>query len=319
MSSTEEVVTGEFIRIGSNPGVQPGDGLVSISFESKVELYTTAGLEFRAGLKEIVLRDSYSSSLASGLDLLLDRNISTNTFTRAAISIPIEITPRSNIISAQLNFTAASDILITDSFNIIPMLATNVRNLLPGFNYPYIQDTAPITTFMPGAISSGTAFSVDITNIIIKFISDPGFLPGYYKTMVIEPDAAVSADSSVRISNTISMDIIYEEITSGIIFKVGVHIDPATGIASFKTKNILFDSMNPENRTVIKFGVYLKKSGFKNKDIELSASELKKIGIGKCVDEDLIIDETELCYFVVSSTGVGTFVEGPFDCAFSLP
>lgn len=317
--SIEEVTTGEFIRIGSNPGVQPGSGLVSIGFESKVELYTTAGLEFRTGLKEIVLRDFYSSSLVSGSDFALARNVATNEFTRVAFSIPIEITPRSNIISASLTFVAASDFSVTDSFNIIPLIATNVRNLLPGFNYPYIQDTAPITTFMPGELSSGSSFTVDITNIIIKFISDSGFLPGYYKTMVIEPDASVSVDSSVNISNSIIMNIIYEEITSGIIFKVGVHIDPTTGIASFRTKNILFDSMNPENRTVIKFGVYLKKSGFKNKDIEIGSSELKKIGIGKCVDEDLLIDETELCYFIVSSTGVGTFVEGPFDCAFSLP
>ena len=115
------------------------------------------------------------------------------------------------------------------------------------------------------------------------------------------------------------INILYEEITTGVIFKIGVSIDPMTGIASFKTKNILYDALNTENRTTIKFGVYLKKSGFRNQDVTLGIDELKKIGLGSCYDPNLIPEEGSQCYFVVSTTGVGTFVEGPFDCAFKLP
>jgi len=318
-SISESVDFGQFIRIGSNPSMQPGSGSVAVSFESKQEIMTQAGLVYEVVLKELVARDSYSSGMASTGSFGLSRVVSTNEISRAAISLPIGITPRTNIVSATLNFTAGSAILSTDSFNIIPIQITNADNLVPGYNYPYIQDVSVLTNFIPGALSTGSTFSVDITNIVIKYLSDPGFLPGYYKALVIEPDLDVSVDSSIILSGSITMDIIYEDITTGVIFKIGVSVDSSTGIASFKTKNILYDSLNPENRTVIKFGVYLKKSGFRNQDISLGITELKKVGLGSCYDPNLIISEAEQCYFVVSTTGVGTFVEGPFDCAFKLP
>ena len=59
----------------------------------------------------------------------------------------------------------------------------------------------------------------------------------------------------------------------------------------------------------------LKKAGFKNNDINVSISDLKRIGIGTCNDESLILDESSECYFIVGSTSVGTFVEGPFPCS----
>jgi hypothetical protein len=318
-SISEAVDFGQFIRIGGNPSMQPGSGSVTVSFESKQEIMTQAGLVYEVVLKELVARDSYSSELLSADSFTLSRTVATNEISRVAISVPIEITPRTNIISATLTFTATSGIVATDSFNIIPLQITNADNLVPGYNYPYIQDVSVLTNFIPGALSTGATFSVDITNIIIKYLSDPGFLPGYYKAMVIEPDSDVSVDSIVSLSSSITMDILYEDVTTGVIFKIGVSIDTSTGIASFKTKNILYDSLNPENRTTIKFGVYLKKSGFRNQDITLGITELKKVGLGSCYDPNIIISEGEQCYFVVSTTGVGTFVEGPFDCAFSLP
>ena len=315
---SESVDFGQFVRIGTNPSVQPGSGTISVYFESKLETLTTAGINYNVNLKEIVLRDSYSSEVPSST-INLSRVVSSGDISRATISFPIEITPKTNIISATMKLTAESNILSTDSFNIIPLQIINAANLVPGYNYPYIQDVSVITNFMPGALSTGTTFDVDITNIIIKYLSDPGFLPGYYKAFVIEPDLSSSVDSTVALSKTIEIDIAYEEITTGVIFKIGVSIDTSTGIASFKTKNILYDSLNPENRTTIKFGVYLKKSGFRNQDITLGINELKKVGLGSCYDPNLVIEEGSQCYFVVSTTGVGTFVEGPFDCAFKLP
>ena len=316
---SESVDFGQFVRIGENPAIQPGSGSVQIYLESKLEKLTTAGISYDVVLKELVARDSYSSELLASSEFNLSRSIATNEISRAAISFPIQITPKTNIISANITFTAESNILATDSFNIIPLQVINASNLVPGYNYPYIQDTSVITSFTPGVVATGSTFEVDITNIIIKYLSDPGFLPGYYKAFVIEPDLAGSVDSSVQISGLMEINILYEEITTGVIFKIGISIDSATGIASFKTKNILYDSMNPENRTTIKFGVYLKKSGFKNEDITLGINELKKIGLGSCYDPNLIQDEGSQCYFVVSTTGVGTFVDGPFDCAFKLP
>ena len=316
---SESVDFGQYVRIGTNPTVQPGSGSVSAYFESKLETLTTAGLSYNVVLKEIILRDSFSAATPSTTSLELSRVISTGEISRAAMSFPIEITPKTNIISAIMRFTANSNILATDSFNIIPLQIINASNLVPGYNYPYVQDVSATINFIPGAVSSGATFEVDVTNMVLKFLADPGFLPGYYKAFVIEPDLAGSVDSSVLISSSIEIDIAYEDITTGVIFKIGVSIDPTTGIATFKTKNILYDAMNPENRTTIKFGVYLKKSGFRNQDVTVGINELKKIGLGSCYDPNLVLDEGSQCYFVVSTTGVGTFVEGPFDCAFKLP
>jgi hypothetical protein len=316
---SESVDFGQYVRIGGNPTIQPGYGDVNIYFESKLETLTTAGLDYNVLLKEVVLRDNFFAESLISDSFSLSRTVSSNDISRVAVSFPIEITPKTNIISATMKLTAASNILSTDSFNIIPLQIINASNLVPGYNYPYIQDTSVITNFIPGALTTGSIVEVDITNIIIKFLSDPGFLPGYYKALVIEPDLDVAVDSSVLFSSLVEVEILYEEITTGVIFKIGVSIDPSTGIASFKTKNILYDSLNSENRTTIKFGVYLKKSGFKNQDITLGINELKKVGLGSCYDPNLIPDEGSECYFVVSTTGVGTFVEGPFDCAFKLP
>jgi hypothetical protein len=316
---SESVDFGEFIRIGDNPTVQPGSGSVQIYLESKLEKLTTAGISYNVVLKDIVTRDSYLTESLTASSFDLKRTVATGEISRAGISFPIQITPKTNIISASITFTADSNILATDSFNIIPLQVINAANLVPGFNYPYIQDTSVITSFTPGIVSSGATFDVDITNIIIKYLSDPGFLPGYYKAFVIEPDLSGSVDSSIKLLSSMEINILYEEITTGVIFKIGVSIDPMTGIASFKTKNILYDALNTENRTTIKFGVYLKKSGFRNQDVTLGIDELKKIGLGSCYDPNLIPEEGSQCYFVVSTTGVGTFVEGPFDCAFKLP
>jgi hypothetical protein len=318
-SISETVDFGQYIRIGGNPSVQPGTGSVSISFESKLETVTAAGLTYQVRLKEIVARSEYSTALLTADQFALSRTIATGDTDRVAMSFPIQITPKTNLLSATLTFTTVSSTLSTDSFNIVPLQIVNADNLSPGYNYPYIQNVSLLTNFMPGALVAGSTFSIDVTNIVTAYLADPGFLPGYYKAFVIEPDAANLSDSSVVFSSTIDLDINYEEITTGVIFKIGISIDTTTGIATFKTKNILYDAMNPANRTTVKFGVYLKKSGFINQDISLGISELKKIGLGSCYDPDLAVTTDEQCYFVVSTTGVGTFIEGPFDCAFSLP
>lgn len=307
---------GQYIRIGTNPEIQPGSGSVSLSFGIEQSNNPETGLYYATRFSNIEARSQYQTSINDG-DITISRDSSSYEINRAAISFPIEINSRTNIISASLKLTLSDSVSSTDLFNIIPLAIINADNLATYYNYPVVQGSSYIETFSPGTLSSGDIIEVDITNIITKFVSEPGFLPGYYKAIIIEPDA--TAGSSLLISNEISIEISYEDITTGVIFKVGVSIDPSTGIASFKTKNILYDATNEENRTTIKFSVYLKKSGFANKDIKVSISDLKRIGLGSCADENLAIDEGSQCYFVVGTTGVGTYVEGPFDCAFSYP
>jgi hypothetical protein len=316
MSGETEENFGQYIRIGTNPATQPGSGTVAISFVLEQSDSPDPGLYYVTRFKNTEVRSLYTTSVNVS-DISVSRDSSTNEISRAAISFPIQITPRTNIISATMTMTAAADISSLDTFNIIPLEIINADNLPIYYNYPVIQDNSIIKSFIPGDVITGDSIQVDITEIIKKFMSEPGFLPGYYKAFVIEPD--YTANSEISISNEILFEISYEDITTGVIFKVGVNIDPTTGIASFKTKNILFDSINSENRTVIKFGVFLKKSGFRNADINLTISDLKKIGLGSCADENLAIDLTTECYFIVGTTGVGTFVEGPFNCAFAIP
>jgi hypothetical protein len=141
-------------------------------------------------------------------------------------------------------------------------------------------------------------------------------LPGFYKALSIEPSA--ETEETFLINSNMFITIEYEEITTGVVFKVGASIDASTGIVTLHTKNILYDSVNEANRTVLNFGVYLKKSGFKNESIKIGIKDLERIGIGVCSDESEFTQD-DLCFFVAGSTATGTFVEGPFPCYFHLP
>jgi len=162
----------------------------------------------------------------------------------------------------------------------------------------------------------GSSIDIDVTSIAIYFLSQAGHLPGFFKAVSIEPSG--SAIAEMLISSDISLTVEYEDITTGVVFKVGSSIDPETGIVTLHTKNILYDSLNKANRTVLNFGVYLKKSGFKNKSLDIGIKDLARIGIGTCLDES-DYDEGDLCFFIAGSTATGTFVEGPFPCYFHLP
>ena len=110
-----------------------------------------------------------------------------------------------------------------------------------------------------------------------------GHLQGYYKAFLLTSNAGES--DSFYITNSIVISIIYYDVTTGVIFKVGSTLDPLTGILTLQTKNILYDSANTANRTVLNLGVYLKKSGFKNNDLTISINDLSRIGIGTCIPE----------------------------------
>jgi len=302
---------GQYVRIGGNPGVQPGSGTASVSIALEQSDNPESGLNYSVSFYDMQIKSNYLSVKKTD-NISIFRDSTTEEAGSIALNFPIMITRRTEVISSKMIITAADNISTTDIFNLRPFAIINSPNLTANYNYPLNVDTSYTVSFSPGSVTSGDTFEVDITDITKAFISEPGFLPGTYKSISIEPD--FTTNSSILISPSISFEISYRDISTGVIFKVGIAIDTSTGIASFKTKNILYDSTYGENRTTIKFGVYLKKSGFVNSDINMSISDLRRIGLGTCNDENNIIDASSECYFVVGSTEVGTFVEGPFSC-----
>jgi len=314
---TESTISsfGQYVRIGTNPDVQPGSGTVVMSFEIAQENSPTSGASFFTRLSEIIVLSEYSSD-DSITSMNIGKVLTTGVTDRATVTLPFNLPRRTSIISATMEFTAESTGAITDSFNIIPMNLLNTDNLGRLSNVPLVTDTSLMTTFSPGAVVSGDTISVDVTILFMTLLSQTGHLPGFLKGFVIEPDA--TANSSFTVSSNVSLVVVYEDASTGIVFKVGVSIDQSTGIATFNTRNIIFDALTERNRTVLNFGVYLKKSGFKNQDVDVSIGDLSRLGIGACFDQQVFADEST-CFFIAGSTAVGTFVEGPFPCNFALP
>jgi hypothetical protein len=300
---------GQYIKIGTNPEMHPGTGPATMSFEINQENAPTAGLSFFVRLSEVIFNSSYTTD-SSPSSLTLGRDSLTSVVDRAIITLPFSLPRKTNIVSATLVFTSETTDFLTDFFNIIPLVLLNADNIGKWSNIPLEQDLSLMKSFSPGSIVSGSEISIDITSLYTSLQIKLGHLPGFIKGLVIEPDADTT--TSFTISSNIKLVVEYLDDSTGMIFKVGIDLNPNTGIATFNTRNILFDAMTKTNRTVLNFGVYLKKAGFKNKDIELSVDDLSRIGIGSCFESPVVIDDQ--CYFITGSTEVGVFVEGPFPC-----
>ena len=311
-----ETLDGEFSRIGSLPTQQPGAGTAKVSFEIAQEGNPNPGEDYSCILHDVVLSSEYTSGSAVEEDSVVISRQADGLTNRATVTFPIMLTRRTNIISATLSLTAADFISTSESFNIIPYDIVNGDNLGNIIDYPLEDNHSFVQTFTPGSMSPGETIDIDVTSIAIYFLAQPGHLPGFYKAVSIEPSASAVANFLITTGMTLSIE--YEDITTGVVFKVGSSIDPATGIVTFHTKNILYDSVNESNRTTLNFGVFLKKSGFKNESISIGIKDLARIGIGTCIDETPFADD-DLCFFIAGSTATGTFVEGPFPCYFHLP
>ena len=313
----EDSIDGKFSKIGSIPSFSPGAGDASLAFKMSQQFTPNAGQIFFGKIHSATIRyDLVTADNTGGTFIEISRDSSTSLINRATIGFPIALNRRTNIVSANMVFTLSDDYSGTDSFNIIPLEVINADNLGTIIDYPQTINESTISSFTPGTLTAGSEITVDVTGMAIYFLSRTGHLPGFSKAVVLEP--ASDANSALFIDGTISFNILYEDITSGVIFKVGASIDPDTGIVSFSTRNILYDSLNRANRTVLSFGVHLKKSGFRNDDIYVGIKDLERLGIGTCKDESAIDDE-DLCFFIAGNTATGTFVEGPFPCNFHLP
>jgi hypothetical protein len=305
---------GEYVRIGANPEVQPGVGTADFSYEILQNNSPTSGLVFFTRLSETIIQSEYTSNNSQTI-LAIGRDSVTSLTDRATLTFPVNLTGRTSITEAILSLNSQSSGTITDSFNIIPLDILNSDNIGSIFNIPLEEDVSVMTTFVPGVISVDENINIDVTQLMISLLSKQGHLPGFFKGFVIEPDA--SADSTFDILSLANLTVTFLDESTGIVFKVGISIDQDTGIATFSTRNILYDSIIEENRTVINFGVYLKKGGFKNQDVSIGIADLDRLGIGSCSDSETFAEEEE-CFFVAGSTAVGTFIEGPFPCFFSL-
>jgi hypothetical protein len=305
----------QYVRVGENMDMHPGYGDGQFSYEMFQADSPASGISLYG---KIVTTSVYTSYRSEELDdsFLISRNATTNYASRATLAFPLNINQKTQVISAKLVFQAEDSFSTTDEFNIMPLNVMNADNLGILYNYPLSDEVSYMSTFTPGAVSAGDTFDVDVTYQIIAFISTSGHLPGFYKGFLLEADE--TADSEMKLSSLVQLVVEYLDITTGVIFKIGVSLDRETGIVTLNTKNILYDSMIETDRTVINFGVYLKKSGFANKDREIGILDLARIGIGTCIDETIVELEDE-CFFIAGSTAPGTFVQGPFPCTFHLP
>jgi hypothetical protein len=213
-----------------------------------------------------------------------------------------------------LTFKASRDYTVdsSDTFYLIPYSNINADNLSKYIDLVLSTNTSLIQTIPSGTTGlAGSSIELDITNAITNMLAQPGHLPGYYKAFLLTTDT--TAVTELYITGEISLNIVYSDITTGVVFQVGSVLDPLTGVLTLKTKNILYDSLNAANRTVINFGVALKKAGFKNSDLLIGINELKNVGIGTCVPDSAVTSSDD-CFFVTGSSMTGVFVEGPFPC-----
>jgi hypothetical protein len=302
--------TGQYVRIGENPDLHPGTGDATVEFEIANYDTPTASVNFAVRLHEVILQSDLESDGLLGSSVIIGRDALLSA-SRVTATFPLNLTSKTNIVSASLKITAYQPISSYDKFNITPYNIMNADNLGALFDYPLESNDSFVSTFVPGEVAVGDVFEVDVTSHVIFWLSQSGHLPGYYKAILIESSA--DATTSIEIGTDITLEILYEDVTTGVIFKVGVSLDPHTGIATLRTKNVLYDALNSENRTVLNFGIYLKKSGFVNGDVEVNIKDLDRIGLGLCSDIDAF-EEDELCFFVVADTRVGSYVDGPWPC-----
>jgi hypothetical protein len=307
---------GQYIRLGGNPDVQPGSGTVGlVSYEVSQNNSPNAGESFFTRLSEVVVRSEYTS--ADDLtQLIASRDQITDEVDRFTLTFPLNLTRRTVITSAIIKLTSQVTGTIGDTINVIPLDIVNADNIGKIFNIPITQNASYINSFIPGTVTFGDQIEVDVTTIVVSMLAAAGHLPGQHKGFIFEPDSDM--DSSLAVASTAELEVTYLDTTTGIIFKVGTNLDKDTGILTLNTKNILYDDLVRENRTVLNFGVYLKKAGFSNSDIEINIADLTRVGIGTCFDSE-ILPEDEDCFFIVGDTATGTFVEGPFPCQFHFP
>lgn len=302
---------GQYIKIGDNPEVQPGSGTVEISFEIMQNSSPTSNLLFYSKLVTFDVKSEYSSS-DEETSAIISRDDTTHEVNRLIVTFPFNLPRKTVVDTITLAMNSLTTDVISGDFKITPIALINADNLGRLANVPFETDSVLIKEFIPGSLISGQNFELDLTTQLSELLAQAGQIPGFLRGFIIEPSS--TTDSSFTVSSTMKLSFDYEDSSTGIVFKVGVSIDPSTGIVTFNTKNILYDNLVEASRTVLNFGVYLKKAGFKNQDLELNVKDLNRLGIGSCFDNQIVEQDGE-CYIVVSNSDGSTRLEGPVACS----
>ncbi len=317
-NDSSEVINEEYHKIGDLLDMQLGEGDMTFGFAA-VQSNNLAALALYQYVVDVysynfeIKSDEVTEDVALTSEILIGKNSSF--LNELTFNLPVQINSKTEVLSATLTLKASRDYTVdaADTFYLIPYSNINASNLSKYLGIVLSSNTSLIQTIPSGSTGvAGSSIVLDITAAITNMVAQPGHLPGYYKAFLLTTD--VSAITELYITNEISLDIVYSDITTGVVFQVGSTLDPLTGILTLKTKNILYDSLNAQNRTVINFGVSLKKAGFKNSDLSIGINELKAVGIGTCVP-DSAVTSLDDCFFVTGSSETGVFVEGPFPCS----
>lgn len=311
----------EFSLIGRNLDMQPGSGDSVSKFYMKNYPGVSTGKLFKVNLFEVDVHSNLevTSELAS---YTVSRNYSNDECSRQILTLPLPYRSNIKILSANLILNSETTGVINGELLFTPFVNLNMDNIGSFYNVAKEPSSVSRKIELLTNVVSGNDVSIDIMDLVLYFQSRTGHIPGQKKGILMEffPGSSYSSGTkSFTFGNQIRMEYIYEDYTTGVVFQIGVDVDPKTGIATFKTKNILYDLADKSKRTRVNFGVHLKKSGFANKDIEVSVSDLQRLryGIGSCIDNTITDAAPDGdCFFVLSDAATGTFVEGPFPCNF---
>lgn len=279
--TSQESVLGVYKRIDSNPRKQIGygDGKIKLTLES---LSADSGKTYEASFKMLDVKSKYSSQqIESAFELYSDANGVRNEVT---FNFPLNISSNIATTLSSATLTITPNETKSGSFPIIitGSKLVNARNFDAANNYYDIDDF-----FYSSSLENpiyGEPQSIDITQGILRFLTLRNFLSGSYRAMSI--GTRYGSVSSIKIRSNISVELIYNDQNQNITYKVGVDLDTSTGIMTLRTKNVLFDALIKENRTVVSVGVLLKKSGFLNRDVEIDVESIKNIGVGNCIAEE---------------------------------
>ena len=182
---SSENITGQYIKIGTTPDMQPGSGDTRINVEISQDLNPNVGVIYSGILHDMVLKHGYEAISSSDEESLAVGRDSDSLINRITTTFPIMLTQRTNIISASLEMTVTEAVSTVESFNIIPYDIISADNLGTVIDYPLEENHSFVVTFSPGELAVGDTINVDITSLAIYYLSQVGHLPGFYKALII--------------------------------------------------------------------------------------------------------------------------------------
>ena len=271
-----------------------GNGLVSILDIGAIQQYIALGTAFDAGssfTRVVLTVENLTDPLTTSPDIIgLDSSFNAVPFT--AVEFRIDFVP----------LWESSNIVIEDLRRFVPKTFTEIDST----NLDETPRNGGInTSFIPGNVLlggevlnvDGTAHSLDYeVNTIIIELPD-GYTAGeidifnnYVKSIMSFSDgtlvtASALSDSQVHVSTAIQshvkdlggLDYVSPDLLDEIDEVIGVLYTQSSGILRVRAGNIINLPTRPELRTKIVLTVHLKKAGFRNTSVTVSAQEFSDL------------------------------------------